>query len=244
MIVGVDEAGRGPLAGPVVAAAVLLCDGGIQGLDDSKKLSERRRIALEAEIKARCRWAVGVASVEEIDRINILQATMLAMTRAVDALLGFTSPCHPREGGDPSSDGAISDQQVMGQCQVGLSPRQSLDVRGTSNLSLLRGGDGEILDFDRITVLVDGNRLPPWRYQARTIVGGDALEPCISAASIIAKQQRDRLMCAADADHPGYGWASNKGYGSAQHLAALRTLGPSPLHRRSFAPVAQHFFDL
>ncbi|MDX2209635.1 MAG: ribonuclease HII [Sphingopyxis sp.] len=188
MIIGVDEAGRGPLAGPVVAAAVLLCDGGIAGLDDSKKLSERRRVALEAEIKARCRWAIGVASAEEIDRINILQATMLAMTRAVDTLA--TELAEPAE------------------------------------------------------VLVDGNRLPQWRYRARAIVGGDAIEPCISAASIIAKQHRDRLMAEADAAHPGYGWRSNKGYGSAQHLAALRALGPSPLHRRSFAPVAQHFLPL
>jgi ribonuclease HII len=189
MIIGVDEAGRGPLAGPVVAAAVLLCESGIAGLDDSKKLSERRRIALEAEITARCRWAVGLACVEEIDRINILQATMLAMTRAVDALVA----------------------------ELACDPMQ---------------------------VLVDGNRLPVWRYPARAIVGGDALEPSISAASIIAKQHRDRLMRAADAAHPGYGWAANKGYGSAAHLAALRTLGPTPLHRRSFAPVAQHFFAL
>jgi ribonuclease HII len=188
MIIGVDEAGRGPLAGPVVAAAVVLCESGIVGLDDSKKLSERRRIALESEIKARCRWAVGLASVEEIDAINILQAAMLAMTRAVDALVAEIA----REPG---------------------------------------------------VVLVDGNRLPKWRYPARAIVGGDALEPCISAASIVAKQHRDRLMQAADADHPGYGWGSNKGYGSAAHLAALTDLGPTPLHRRSFAPVAKYFFE-
>lgn len=183
MIFGVDEAGRGPLAGPVVAAAVLLCEGGIAGLDDSKRLSERRRLVLETEIKARCHWAVGLASVEEIDAINILQATMLAMTRAVDALVAeLTEPAE---------------------------------------------------------VLVDGNRVPRWRYPARAIVGGDALEPCISAASIIAKQHRDRLMQAADADHPGYGWASNMGYGTAHHLAALRQKGATPLHRQSFAPVAQ-----
>jgi len=186
MIFGVDEAGRGPLAGPVVAAAVLLCDGGIAGLDDSKKLSARRRGVLESEIKARCCWAIGMASVAEIDAINILQATMLAMTRAVDAL--------------------------------------------AADLAALP-----------VEVLVDGNRLPKWRYHARAIIGGDALEPVISAASIIAKEHRDRMMCAADADHPGYGWASNKGYGSAAHLAALRTLGPTQHHRRSFAPVAQHF---
>lgn len=189
MIFGVDEAGRGPLAGPVVAAAVLLCDGGIAGLDDSKKLSASRRAVLEQDIKTRCRWAVGLADVGEIDRLNILKATMLAMTRAVDALA-----------------------QTLGR--------------------------------DPVIVLVDGNRLPLWRYPARAIVGGDALEPCISAASIIAKEHRDRLMRAADVAHPGYGWASNKGYGSAAHLAALRTLGPTPLHRQSFAPVAQHFLQL
>ncbi len=180
VIAGVDEAGRGPLAGPVVAAAVVLCEGGITGLDDSKKLTAKRRAVLEAEIKARCKWAIGIASVEEIDEINILQATMLAMTRAVDALFI-----------DPSE------------------------------------------------VLVDGNRLPKWRYVARAIIGGDASHPCISAASIIAKEHRDRLMVAADAEYPGYGWASNKGYGSAVHMAALEKLGATPLHRRSFAPVAR-----
>jgi ribonuclease HII len=180
VIVGVDEAGRGPLAGPVVAAAVILCDGGIDGLDDSKKLTANKRAALEIQIKAHCVWAVGVADVAEIDTINILQATMLAMTRAVDAL--------------------------------GREPTQ---------------------------VLVDGNRLPRWRYQSLAVVGGDALHPCISAASIIAKEHRDRLMQSYDLAHPGYGWASNKGYGSAGHLEALRRLGPTPLHRRSFAPVAQ-----
>lgn len=180
MIVGVDEAGRGPLAGPVVAAAVVLCPDGIFGLDDSKKLSAKRRAVLEAEIKAKCRWAVGVACVEEIDAINILQATMLAMMRAV----------------------------------------QALSVEPTK-------------------VMVDGNRLPHWSYHAQAIIGGDALHPCISAASIIAKEHRDRLMVAADADYPGYGWASNKGYGARQHLDAIRALGPTPLHRKSFAPVAR-----
>ncbi len=180
MIVGVDEAGRGPLAGPVVAAAVVLCEGGIAGVDDSKKLSASRRAVLEAEIKSRCIWAIGEASVEEIDAINILQATMLAMTRAVDAL--------------------------------GMEPRK---------------------------ILVDGNRLPKWRYAAEAVIGGDAIHPCISAASIIAKEHRDRIMVAADADYPGYGWASNKGYGAAKHISALRHLGPTPLHRKSFAPVAQ-----
>jgi len=180
MIVGVDEAGRGPLAGPVVAAAVVLCEGGIEGLDDSKKLTAKRRRELEAQIKANCLWAVGLCSVEEIDALNILQATMLAMTRAVEAL--------------------------------SVEPK---------------------------LVMVDGNRLPRWSYQAEAIIGGDAIHPCISAASIIAKEHRDRMMVAADAVYPGYGWASNKGYGAAVHMEALRRLGPTPLHRKSFAPVAQ-----
>jgi ribonuclease HII len=189
-----------------------------------QKLSEKRRAALDAEIKSQCRWSVGIADVGEIDRINILQATMLAMTRAVDGLFDKLSLRHPREGGDPSDNRATSNGLTM-------DPR-------------LRRGDETIIDVDDIMVLVDGNRLPTWSYTARAIIGGDALEPCISAASIIAKQHRDALMIAADAEHPGYGWASNKGYGSAQHLAALRLLGPTPLHRRSFAPVAQHFFAL
>jgi ribonuclease HII len=180
MIVGVDEAGRGPLAGPVVAGAVILCEGGIAGLDDSKKLSAKRRAMLESQIKAKCRWAIGMASVEEIDAINILQATLLAMTRAVEAL-------------------CVDPQMVM----------------------------------------VDGNRLPKWRYEATAVIGGDAIHPCISAASIIAKEHRDRIMVEADNDYPGYGWVSNKGYGSKIHMAALRDLGPTPLHRKSFAPVSQ-----
>lgn len=179
LIIGVDEAGRGPLAGPVVAGAVILCDGGIIGLNDSKKLSESKRIKLESEIKSRCRWAIGVASVEEIDTINILQATMLAMRRAVEGL--------------------------------GVEPAM---------------------------ILVDGNRLPKWRYSARVIIGGDAIEPVISAASIIAKQARDAMMVAADARYPGYGFARHKGYGTAAHIEALKCLGPCSIHRRSFAPVA------
>ncbi len=182
LIAGVDEAGRGPLAGPVVAAAVILNpDDPIDGLDDSKKLTAKRRAALEIEIRARA-LAVGVgqASVEEIDAINILQATFLAMTRAVEAL--------------------------------GPEPRH---------------------------ILVDGNRLPKWRWPSQAVVGGDALHPCISAASIIAKEIRDRIMIEAARAHPHYGWESNKGYGSAAHMAALKIHGPTPLHRRSFAPVAQ-----
>ena len=189
MIIGVDEAGRGPLAGPVVAAAVLLCKPRPSGLDDSKKLTAARRAELEAVIKRRCQWAVGVVEVDDIDRLNIFGATMLAMTLAVDALCA----------------------------QLGCDP---------------------------LEVLIDGNltpagRRPEWRWTARAIVGGDAIEPCISAASIIAKEHRDRMMCAAAQQHTHYGWEKNKGYGTPDHLAALRQHGPSPLHRKSFGPVSQ-----
>jgi len=189
VIAGVDEAGRGPLAGPVVAAAVILCDPCPEGLADSKKLSALRRAALEGTIKQSCHWAIGVVDVDEIDRLNIFGATMLAMALAVQGLCA-------RIGRDPAE------------------------------------------------VLVDGNltphgRRPEWRWPARPIVGGDAIEPCISAASIIAKEHRDSLMRRAAEAYPHYGWERNKGYGTADHLAALRAHGPCPLHRRSFAPVAQ-----
>lgn len=211
MIIGVDEAGRGPLAGPVVAAAVVLCDGGMAGLNDSKKLSEKRRIALEAEIKARCHWAIGVADVDEIDRINIFQATMLAMTRAVDVLF---APL-PFRGG-PGGGACVAGPGSAERPHPNPSPQ----------------GEG-------LMVLVDGNKLPKWRYPSRAIVGGDALEPAISAASIIAKQARDAMMREACAHYPGYGFSQHKGYGTQAHMAALAQLGPCPIHRRSFAPVAQ-----
>jgi len=181
-VAGVDEAGRGPLAGPVVAAAVVLrVEDCPDGLNDSKQLSATRRAALEQEIKARALcWGIGMASVDEIDSINILWATMLAMTRAMEAL-----------------------------------------------------------SADCAHVLVDGNRCPQWRWPSTAVVEGDAKCLSIAAASILAKEARDRIMVAAAADHPHYGWESNKGYGSAKHLAALREHGPTPLHRRSFAPVAQ-----
>lgn len=192
MIAGVDEAGRGPLAGPVVAAAVVLCKPRPSGLDDSKKLTAQRRGELETTIKRRCHWAVGVVDVEDIDRLNIFGATMLAMTLAVEALCA----------------------------KLGCDP---------------------------LEVLVDGNitpqgRRPEWRWTARAIVGGDAIEPCISAASIIAKEHRDRMMREAAQVHPHYGWAANKGYGTPEHLEALRQHGPTPLHRKSFAPVSQMAF--
>nr|WP_314542027.1 ribonuclease HII [uncultured Ottowia sp.] len=179
---GVDEAGRGPLAGPVVAAAVILDPRqGIAGLADSKKLTARRREQLFDQIqdKALC-CAIGQASVEEIDRLNILQATLLAMQRAVAGLR--------------------------------LVPAR---------------------------VLVDGNRLPRLPMLAEAIIGGDAKVPAISAASILAKVHRDRWCEQIDAEYPQYGFAAHKGYGTAAHLAALRQHGPTPWHRRSFAPVAQ-----
>lgn len=180
LIVGIDEVGRGPLAGPVVAAAVILhpaCP--IAGLADSKKLSEKRREALALEIRqqALC-WALGRAEPEEIDRINILQASLLAMQRAVAAL---TTPPE--------------------------------------------------------LALVDGNRAPSLACPVETIVGGDASEPAISAASIIAKVARDREMVEMDARYPGYGLAQHKGYPTKQHLQGLQSLGVTPIHRRTFAPV-------
>ena len=189
LVVGVDEAGRGPLAGPVVAAAVVLGVQVPEGLADSKVLSGARRARLEPSIRESCHWALGIADVAEIDRLNIFAATMLAMTRAVAALAG-----------------------QIGEIGIG-------------------------------TVLVDGNMTPAgrcadWVWPARAIVRGDASEPCISAASILAKEHRDRLMREAAAEFPHYGWERNAGYGTAEHLAALRRHGASPHHRRSFAPVA------
>ena len=188
-MIGVDEAGRGPLAGPVVAAAVVLCKPCPGGLDDSKKLSAAKRSKLEPQILTRCAWGLAVVHPEEIDRLNIFGATMLAMTLATQ------------------------------RCVEALGTRPE-------------------------EVLIDGNMTPQgrreeWCWPARAIVGGDGLEPCISAASILAKEYRDRIMVEAAERHPEYGWASNKGYGSKAHMEALRLHGPTPLHRRSFAPVSQ-----
>ena len=186
MIAGVDEVGRGPLAGPVFAAAVILDPNKpIHGLADSKKLSAKRREEL-AEIIYACAtaWAIGRAEVEEIDTINILQASLLAMQRAVQAL-----PCLP------------------------------------------------------MLALIDGNRCPVLTCKAEAIIGGDATVPAISAASIIAKVQRDHEMNKLDEQYPGYGFAKHKGYGTAQHLQALHKLGPSIVHRRSFKPVQEILTD-
>jgi ribonuclease HII len=181
LVAGVDEAGRGPLAGPVVAAAVILDERQpVMGLADSKKLSaaQRERLFDEIRAKALC-CSVAQASVAEIDSLNILQATLLAMRRAVDGLR--------------------------------LKPAK---------------------------VLVDGNRLPPLDVLAEAIVKGDDKVPCISAASILAKVTRDRMLVELDQRHPEYGFAAHKGYGTAAHLRALQTHGALPEHRRSFAPVA------
>jgi ribonuclease HII len=182
LVAGVDEAGRGPLAGPVYVAAVILDRNrrALAGLDDSKQLTEARRNELDAKIRERAlAWAVIAIDVADIDRINIFQATMLGMRRALETLA--------------------------------LVPALAL---------------------------IDGNRVPQQlRCDARAIVDGDAREPSISAASILAKVARDRYMSELDARHPGYGFAQHKGYGTPEHLDALRRLGPCIEHRRSFAPV-------
>jgi ribonuclease HII len=182
LLAGVDEAGRGPLAGPVVAAAVILDDlHPIRGLADSKTLTAKKRDALFDEIRAKALCcAIASASVEEIDRLNILQATLLAMRRAIENLR--------------------------------LPPHR---------------------------VLVDGNRVPVLKVPVAAVVKGDALVQSISAASILAKVQRDRWCCDMDARHPQYGFATHKGYPTPEHLAALRTHGPCDEHRRSYAPVRQ-----
>lgn len=182
LIAGVDEAGRGPLAGPVVAAAVILDDKNpIHGLADSKTLTALKREKLFDEIRAKALCcSIAEASVEEIDQLNILQATMLAMRRAV----------------------------------------QGLRLKPTK-------------------VLVDGNRIPELDMLAEAIVKGDALVPSISAASILAKVHRDRWCAELDVLYPQYGFAGHKGYGTREHMAALREFGACPQHRRTFSPVAE-----
>lgn len=180
IMAGVDEVGRGPLAGDVVAAAVILDDQlPIFGLADSKKLSEKKREYLFEEIQEKAvAFCIARASVDEIDQFNILQASLLAMKRAVEGLQ--VEPHH---------------------------------------------------------VLVDGNRLPQWHYSSEAVVQGDTSVAAISAASILAKVTRDREMCALDDVYPGYGFALHKGYPTKLHLTALQSLGPTPIHRRGYAPV-------
>ncbi|MBX3709762.1 MAG: ribonuclease HII [Gammaproteobacteria bacterium] len=180
LIAGVDEAGRGPLAGPVIAAAVILDPARpIEGLADSKQLSEKQRERLFQEIRHRAlAWSAARATVIEIDRINILQASLLAMQRAVQRLLVAPS-----------------------------------------------------------IALIDGNKCPVLSCPSQAIVKGDELEPAISAASIVAKVLRDRIMLMLDKKYPCYGFAKHKGYPTAMHVKALQCHGSSRVHRRSFAPV-------
>ncbi|MDG6267950.1 ribonuclease HII [Glaesserella parasuis] len=182
LIAGVDEVGRGPLVGAVVTAAVILDPNQpIEGLADSKKLSEKRRLALAEEIKAKALcWSLGRAELDEIDQLNILHATMLAMQRAVAGLR--------------------------------IQP-----------------------DF----VLVDGNRIPTLPMPAQAVVKGDSLVAEISAASILAKVARDQEMDEIDKQYPEYGFAQHKGYPTKLHFEKLESLGVTPYHRKSFAPVAQ-----
>ncbi len=182
MICGTDEAGRGPIAGPVVAAAVILDPTQpIEGITDSKKLSEKKRQLLSEEIKAKALyWAIAQCDAEEIDRINILQASLLAMKRAIEAL-----PVTPKK------------------------------------------------------VLVDGNRIPELSVPAEAIVGGDAIEACIGAASILAKVERDRQMVEWHEVYPIYDFAKHKAYPTKAHLQTLEEHGACKIHRRSFAPVAR-----
>ncbi len=181
-VAGVDEVGVGPLAGPVVAAAVVLEPRAwLPGLRDSKQLTRAGRERLDAEIRqAATAFSLGLASREEIDRLNIYQAALLAMRRAVEGL----------------------------ELRVGA-------------------------------LLVDARRIPDVRIRQRPVIGGDARVACIAAASIVAKVYRDRLMCELDAHFPGYGFARNSGYATEAHLSALLARGPSPAHRRSFAPVSE-----
>ena len=180
-LAGVDEAGCAPLAGPVVAAAVVLDREKFpRGIDDSKKLDLDTREAIYERLQRVARVGVGIASVEEIDQINIYWARMLAMTRAVEAL-----------------------------------------------------------GFEPAWILVDGNATPRWQRPSKAIIAGDAKCRSIAAASIIAKVTRDRMMVEYAASHPGYGWEHNRGYPTPDHRRALKELGPTPLHRRTFGVVRE-----
>jgi len=182
LVAGVDEVGRGPLAGPVVTAAVILDPARpIAGLADSKAITEKKRERLFDEIKEKAlAWSIGRCEVEEIDRLNILQATMVAMQRAV----------------------------------AGLTPQPE-------------------------HALIDGNRCPQLSCSCEFVIKGDSKVPAISAASILAKVTRDREMVELDGQYPGYGLAGHKGYPTKSHIEALSTLGVTPIHRRSFGPVAR-----
>ena len=186
LIAGVDEVGRGPLAGPVVAAAVILDPKKpIDGLCDSKKMSANRRLEMSDKIKSNSlAWSLGRAEAKEIDEINILQASLLAMKRAI-----------------------------------------------------------ELLNIEPDIVLVDGNYTPSINFKKKAIVKGDSLVPVISAASIIAKVERDNEMIALDKIYPGYGFSSHKGYPTKQHIESLKKLGITDIHRVTFSPVSKHLLS-
>ena len=186
LVAGVDEVGRGPLAGPVVAAAVILDPKKpIDGLCDSKKMSANRRLEMSDKIKSNSlAWSLGRAEVKEIDEINILQASLLAMKRAI-----------------------------------------------------------ELLNIEPDIVLVDGNYTPSINFKKKAIVKGDSLVPVISAASIIAKVERDNEMIALDKIYPGYGFSSHKGYPTKQHIESLKKLGITDIHRITFSPVSKFLFE-
>jgi ribonuclease HII len=178
-VAGADEAGRGPLAGPVVVAAVVLPEGfDVVGLNDSKKLSPAKRAEHALRIRAGAQWCIEVVGVDEIDRRNILRASLDGMARAIE----------------------------------GLSCSRAL---------------------------VDGDHFPPTRVPVETIVKGDGKYACIAAASILAKTERDRIMCELSAEYPLYGFDVNFGYGTPEHIAAIREHGPCPIHRRTFSPVSE-----
>jgi ribonuclease HII len=190
-IAGLDEVGRGPMFGPVVAAAVILPQGcGLRGLTDSKQLTEKQRNSFDAAIRACAEaWAIAAVDVETIDRINIRRASLLAMRMAVE--------------------------------QLAVAP--------------------DFLSPDYL--LIDGRDTIDWPCRQQAVVGGDAKSLSIAAASVLAKVHRDRLLVELDAVYPGYGLARHKGYCSPEHLEALRRLGPTPLHRRSYGPVAQRMLE-
>lgn len=217
-VAGVDEAGRGPLAGPVVAAAcVLPRDANFPGLDDSKQLDEPSREALYAALTAHpgVAWCVRVEDHVSIDRINILQATMRAMRRAVDGLA---------HEGDDENSGNDENNNSAAAADLAAVP----DPRARRSLLRLKA------DY----ALIDGNRVPGGLpCPAEAVVGGDGKVSAIAAASVLAKVTRDRIMVDLEMKYPGYGLGQHKGYGVPQHVAAVRRLGPSEVHRRSFQPV-------
>ena len=218
-VMGIDEAGRGPLAGPVVAAAVSLplalagelITGAWAEVNDSKKLTAARRDALAETIKATpgCLWAIASASPEEIDRLNILKATHLAMRRAALALAEKV----------PASAVPVGTSPVGGACPDSQAPSC----------------------VPPFSILVDGLPVPSLPFPSRNLVKGDAKSLFIAAASILAKTARDAYCLEMEAKYPGYGFARHKGYPTAEHLEALRRLGPCPEHRRSFGPVREQW---